>query len=83
MLCELVPLIAGFSFKALHNCTNYFPCCDRILDRSNLNEQRFILTRFPSIMVGKAQQSLWQQEYVVEAPHFWMDWETGLGSGLL
>lgn len=55
MLCGLVLLISGFSFKTLHNCTNYFSCCDKILDRSRLSQERFMVTEFLSITLGKVR----------------------------
>lgn len=52
-----------------------------ILDRGKLREERLTWTRFrgfQSIVLGKAQQSSWQREFVVEAASITVSQETEL-----
>lgn len=59
-------------------------CCvtvSQIPDRSKTREERLTWTHFrdfQSIMLGKAQQSSWKREFVVEAASIMVDQETEL-----
>lgn len=53
----------------------------QIPDRSKTREERLTWTHFrdfQSIMLGKAQQSSWKREFVVEAASIMVDQETEL-----